>query len=142
MRREIERAAIALYDRFTHEGLDRRAFMAELTSIAGGAAAATLLLSSIAARAGAPQVAPEDPRLTLRTVEWKRAPAAAIRATMPRLAPATTCRSSSSSTKIAASTIMSAMSPAASDWPAIRRPRRISSALPAAPRPTKTARAS
>jgi hypothetical protein len=31
-------AAIALYDRYTHEGMDRRAFMAELTRIAGSAA--------------------------------------------------------------------------------------------------------
>lgn len=45
------RAAIALYDRFTHEGMERRAFMAELTRIAGGAAAAGLMLSSIAAGA-------------------------------------------------------------------------------------------
>ena len=34
------RAAIALYDRFTHEGMDRRDFMARLTRIAGRAAAA------------------------------------------------------------------------------------------------------
>ena len=57
-RHPIERAAIALYDRFTHEGMDRRAFMAELTRIAGGAAAASALLSSIACQAAAaPQVA-------------------------------------------------------------------------------------
>jgi len=29
----IQRAAIALYDRFTHENLDRRAFMAEALGI-------------------------------------------------------------------------------------------------------------
>lgn len=71
MTAEIERAAIALYDRFTHDGMDRRAFMAELTRIAGGAAAATMLLSSIAARAAAPQVSADDPRLTIRTIEWE-----------------------------------------------------------------------
>lgn len=59
------REAIALYDRFTHEGMDRRLFMAELTRIAGGAAAAGLLLSSIAADAqSGPQVALDDPRIS------------------------------------------------------------------------------
>jgi carboxymethylenebutenolidase len=66
------RAAIALYDRFTHEGMDRRAFMAELTRIAGGAAAATALLGSIAAQAhAAPRIREDDPRIytdTLRIV--------------------------------------------------------------------------
>jgi carboxymethylenebutenolidase len=70
-----ERAAIRLYDRFTHDGdMDRRAFIAELTRIAGSAAAASLLLSGIAARAAAPQVAPDDPRLTVRTIEWAPRP--------------------------------------------------------------------
>ena len=88
-------AAIRLYDRFTHEDrrvdrspgaisdcrgqsdppMDRRAFMAELTRIAGGAAAATVMLSSIAAQAQArPQVAPGDPRLTVRDIEWEARP--------------------------------------------------------------------
>ena len=59
------RDAIALYDRFTHEGMDRRVFMAELTRIAGGAAAAGVLLSSIAANAQTgPRVAADDARLT------------------------------------------------------------------------------
>lgn len=72
---EIEGEAIALYDRFTHDGLDRRTFMAELTRIAGGAAAASLLLSGIAAQAQArPQVATDDPRLTSRAVEWEARP--------------------------------------------------------------------
>jgi carboxymethylenebutenolidase len=63
------RAAIALYDRFTHEGMDRRLFMAELTRIAGGAAAASLLLSGIAANAqAAPQVAADDPRIDARPI--------------------------------------------------------------------------
>lgn len=68
------RAAIALYDRFTHEALDRRSFMAELSRIAGGATAATALLSGIAAQAAEPQVPAEDPRLTLRTIEWEARP--------------------------------------------------------------------
>jgi carboxymethylenebutenolidase len=71
----IERAAIALHDRFTHEGLDRRAFLAELTRIAGGAAAATALLSGIACQAAvAPQVAPDDARLSVREIEWEARP--------------------------------------------------------------------
>jgi len=77
---EIERAAIALHDRFTHEGLGRRAFMAELTRIAGGAAAAAALLGTVAARAeAAPLVAPEDPRIRTRTLEWEARPRRAYR---------------------------------------------------------------
>jgi carboxymethylenebutenolidase len=72
---EIERAAIALYDRFTHEGLDRRAFMAQLTRIAGGAAAAATLLTSVAARAStAPLVAPDDARIRTQELEWEARP--------------------------------------------------------------------
>ena len=72
---EIERAAIALYDRFTHEGMDRRAFLAQLTRIAGGAGAASLLLSSVACQAAAaPQIAPDDARLSCRDIEWEARP--------------------------------------------------------------------
>lgn len=71
----IERAAIALYDRFTHEGLDRRSFMAELSRICGGAAAAAAMLSSVAACAQAtPQVAPDDPRLHAGDLDWEVRP--------------------------------------------------------------------
>jgi carboxymethylenebutenolidase len=71
----VERAAIALHDRFTHEGLDRRAFMAELTRLAGGAAAATALLSSIACQAAAaPQVAADDGRIRSQLLEWEPRP--------------------------------------------------------------------
>jgi carboxymethylenebutenolidase len=71
----IERAAIALYDRFTHEGMDRRAFIAELTRIAGGAAAASALLSSIACQAAtAPQVAADDGRIRSRELAWEPRP--------------------------------------------------------------------
>ena len=41
--------AINLYDRFTHEGMERRAFMGEMIKIAGSAAAAELLIAGIAA---------------------------------------------------------------------------------------------
>lgn len=72
---EVERAAIALYDRFTHEGLDRRTFMAELSRICGGAAAAATMLSSVAACGQAtPQVAPADPRLHAEELDWEVRP--------------------------------------------------------------------
>ena len=74
MSSDIERAAIALYDRFTHENLDRRSFMAELTRIAGGSAAASMLLSGIACRAAEPQVGAEDPRIRTQELEWEVAP--------------------------------------------------------------------
>src|SRR5437763_7246907 len=81
MRRETEmadpmlRAAIALHDRFTHEGMDRRLFMARLTRIAGSAAAASALMTSIACHAqAAPQVAADDRRVRGRTIAWEPRP--------------------------------------------------------------------
>ncbi|HEV2080297.1 MAG TPA: dienelactone hydrolase family protein [Allosphingosinicella sp.] len=75
MREDIRSAAIALYDRFTHEGMDRRAFMAELTKIAGGAAAANALLLAIAADPAAAALIPEgDPRLQTRSIDWELIP--------------------------------------------------------------------
>ena len=60
--------AIDLYDRFTHEGMERRAFMAEMVKVAGSVAAAELLIAGIAASpAAAAQVSESDPRLTIRT---------------------------------------------------------------------------
>jgi carboxymethylenebutenolidase len=68
---DIRAAAIALHDRFTHEGMDRRAFMAELTRLAGGTAAASVLLASIAADpAAALLVAEADSRLRARRMSW------------------------------------------------------------------------
>jgi carboxymethylenebutenolidase len=67
MTADLRAAAIALYDRFTHEGVDRRAFMAELTKLAGSAAAANALLLSIAASPAAAAVTDEkDKRLLTR----------------------------------------------------------------------------
>lgn len=64
---DIRSAAIALYDRFTHEGLDRRSFMAEMTKLAGSAAAANALLLGIAADPAAAALTPEDnSRLIIR----------------------------------------------------------------------------
>lgn len=71
----VRAAAVALYDRFTHEGMDRRAFMAELTRIAGSTAAASALLAGIAADpAAAAIVPPNDPRLQTRTLQWELIP--------------------------------------------------------------------
>jgi carboxymethylenebutenolidase len=60
--------AITLYDRFTHEGTDRRAFMAEMVTLAGSGAAAELLIAGIAASPAAAAITSEtDPHLTTRT---------------------------------------------------------------------------
>jgi len=62
--------AIDLYDRFTHEGMERRAFMAEMVKLAGSIAAAKLLIAGIAASPAAAAIVPEnDPHLTTRTQE-------------------------------------------------------------------------
>jgi carboxymethylenebutenolidase len=75
MNETIRARAIALYDRFTHEGMDRRAFMAELSKIAGGTAAANALLLGIAANPAAAAVVPaDDPRLQTRTLQWELIP--------------------------------------------------------------------
>ena len=75
MNDDIERAAIALYDRFTHEGMDRRLFMARLTRLAGSAAAAGVLLGSIAASAeAAPFVAADDSRIRTQQLAWEPRP--------------------------------------------------------------------
>lgn len=59
--------AIALYDRYTHEGLDRRTLMSELTRIAGSAAAASALLTAIAADPAAAAITDDkDARLIIR----------------------------------------------------------------------------
>ncbi|HEY7809319.1 MAG TPA: dienelactone hydrolase family protein [Allosphingosinicella sp.] len=67
----VRAAAIALYDRYTHEGMDRRAFMAELTRIAGSTAAASALLAGIAADPAAAAVVPaDDSRIHGRRMRW------------------------------------------------------------------------
>ena len=64
MDEELRRQAIALYDRFTHEEMERRDFFAAMTRIAGGAAAANLLIGSIAASPAAAAMVPaNDKRL-------------------------------------------------------------------------------
>jgi len=78
MSRDVLSAAIALYDRFTHETLDRRFFMAELTRLAGSAAAASALLASVAACSTAPPLAGESGLVT-GDLEWESAPGRGMR---------------------------------------------------------------
>ena len=60
--------AVELYDQYTHEGMDRRLFMARMTAIAGSAAAASALVTTIAADpAAAAIVPPTDKRLRTMT---------------------------------------------------------------------------
>jgi len=69
--RDLRRRAIALYDRFTHETRDRRAFMADLTRLAGGTAAANALLLGIAADPAAASIVPaDDPRVHTIELGW------------------------------------------------------------------------
>ena len=65
---DVRQRAIDLYDRFTHEGMERRDFMARMVAIAGSAAAANALIVAIAASPAAASVVPaDDKRLTTRT---------------------------------------------------------------------------
>lgn len=80
MNDDIRQSAIALYDRFTHNGIGRRAFMTQLTKLAGSAAAANALLAGIAASPAAAAVVPEgDPRLQTRTIQWELIPGRKMR---------------------------------------------------------------
>lgn len=68
---DLKARAIALYDRFTHGAQDRRAFMADMTRLAGSAAAAQILVASIAANpAAATIIAEDDKRLNAKMVHW------------------------------------------------------------------------
>ena len=65
---DMRSRAIALYDRFTHEGMERRYFMARMVAIAGSVAAANALIAAIAASPAAAAMIPaDDKRLTTRT---------------------------------------------------------------------------
>ena len=65
---DIRQRAILLYDRFTHDGMERRAFIAEMAKLTGSVAAAELLITGIAASPAAAAIVPaDDPRLTTRT---------------------------------------------------------------------------
>ena len=68
MDKGLRQRAIALYDRFTHEGMERRVFMSRMVALAGSVAAAEALIGSIAASPAAAAIVPaDDPRLTTRT---------------------------------------------------------------------------
>ena len=68
MDENLKQQAILLYDRFSHDGLDRRLFMAKMVALAGSVAAAEALIGAIAASPAAAAVVPaDDPRLTTRT---------------------------------------------------------------------------
>ena len=68
MNDDIRTKAIALYDRFTHEGMDRRLFMHRMVALAGSVAAAEALIGAIAASPAAAAIVPaDDKRLTTRT---------------------------------------------------------------------------
>jgi carboxymethylenebutenolidase len=64
---DIRNQAIALYDRFTHEGMPRRVFMSRMVALAGSVAAAEALIGAIAPSPAAAAVVPaDDKRLTTR----------------------------------------------------------------------------
>ena len=68
--KQIRQRAIELYDRFTHEGMERRTFMARMVALAGSVAAAEALIASIAASPAAAAIIPaDDPRIRTSTAE-------------------------------------------------------------------------
>ena len=67
MEPNTRREAIALYDRFTHDGMDRRLFMRRMVALAGSIAAAEALIGSISASPAAAALSdPADPSLITR----------------------------------------------------------------------------
>lgn len=64
MNPDLRRQAIELYDRFTHEAMERRTFMSRMVALAGSIAAAEALIASIGASPAAAAVVPaNDPRI-------------------------------------------------------------------------------
>jgi carboxymethylenebutenolidase len=71
MKDDIRQQAIALYDEFTHEGMDRRVFMARMAAIAGSVAAAEALIGAVSASPAAAAIVPaDDKRLATRTMTF------------------------------------------------------------------------
>ncbi len=65
----MDRRLIELFDRYTHGGMSRRAFLDRFTALAGGATAAGLLLPLIEYNyARAATIAEDDPRIGTETV--------------------------------------------------------------------------
>ncbi|HET8728697.1 MAG TPA: dienelactone hydrolase family protein [Alphaproteobacteria bacterium] len=70
----MDQAIIDLYDEYTHAPLERRVFLARLTQLAGGAAAAAVILARLEPNyARAAEVDPADPRLAVETIEYSGA---------------------------------------------------------------------
>ena len=70
MDQDQRQQAVKLYDRYTHEGMDRRLFMARMTAIAGSAAAASALVATIAADPAVAAIVPAtDKRLKTMTTK-------------------------------------------------------------------------
>ena len=66
---DIRRRAIALYDRFTHEGMERREFLSRMVALVGSVGAAEALIGAIGASPAAAAVIPaDDARLTTSTM--------------------------------------------------------------------------
>ena len=66
---DIRQRAIALYDRFTHEGMERREFISRMVALVGSVGAAEALIGAIAASPAAAAVIPaDDSRLTTSTM--------------------------------------------------------------------------
>jgi carboxymethylenebutenolidase len=88
---DIRQRAIELYDAYTHEGRDRRAFLREMTMLAGSAAAAEALIAGIATSPAAAAIVPaDDKRVKTHTERWDSAPGRAMSAYVaePASAPA------------------------------------------------------
>lgn len=74
MRQHVDQAVIDLYDRFTHDGMSRRAFLDRLTAATGSSAAAMAMLPLLQNDyAQAAIVEPNDPRLATDTVSYDAA---------------------------------------------------------------------
>ncbi|PXA95843.1 carboxymethylenebutenolidase [Nostoc sp. 3335mG] len=68
---DLRQRAIRIYDAFTHEHLDRRRLLRDMTGIAGSVAAAELLIAGIAASpVSAQQVPADDKRLVARRHDY------------------------------------------------------------------------
>ena len=65
----MDQRIIELYDKFTHGGMTRRAFLDRLAALAGGTAAASALLPLVQNNYAVAQVVAEtDPRITTQTI--------------------------------------------------------------------------
>jgi carboxymethylenebutenolidase len=65
---EQRQQAIDLYDRFTHDGMERREFMARMTALAGSAAAATAFVAAVSACARSKPMVPERGSARMETI--------------------------------------------------------------------------